>query len=245
MKIRNQKLSIISSLHYLKLFYRSFLFIWAMIVYIVNTMRDSSEVVSGFEKEYWLLGIIWISYMVEMICRLFPSRFESMGCQKQFRRNYRPIGKEEPKLQSWKGTFFVAVAWILLNALIGVLYYTNSIDEGVLTLISLAYGICDMICILFFCPFQTWFMKNRCCTVCRIYNWDFAMMFTPFLFIPTTYTWSLLGVSLLILLRWEFTLHFHPERFSKRTNDCLSCKNCEEKLCHHKKQLKGFWKKIN
>ena len=245
MKIRNQKLSIISSLHYLKLFYRSFLFIWAMIVYIVNTMRDSSEVVSGFEKEYWLLGIIWISYMVEMICRLFPSRFESMGCQKQFRRNYRPTGEEEPKLQSWKGTFFVAVAWVLLNGLIGVLYYRNSIDEGILTLISLAYGICDMICILFFCPFQTWFMKNRCCTVCRIYNWDFAMMFTPFLFIPTTYTWSLLGVSLLILLRWELTLHFYPERFSERTNECLSCKNCEEKLCHHKKQLKGFWKKIN
>ena len=245
MKIRNQKLSIISSLHYLKLFYRSFLFIWAMIVYIVNTMSNSSKVVSGFEKEYWLLGIIWISYMVEMICRLFPSRFESMGCQKQFRRNYKPTSKKEPKLQSWKGTFFVAVAWVLLNGLIGVLYYRNSIDEGILTLISLAYGICDMICILFFCPFQTWFMKNRCCTVCRIYNWDFAMMFTPFLFIPTTYTWSLLGVSLLILLRWELTLYFHPERFSERTNDCLSCRNCEEKLCHHKKQLKGFWKKIN
>ncbi|MBQ9750293.1 MAG: hypothetical protein IJV87_06925, partial [Clostridia bacterium] len=106
-----------------------------------------------------------------------------------------------------------------------------------------AYGVCDMICILFFCPFQTWFMKNRCCTTCRIYNWDFAMMFTPFIFIPNVYTWSLLGFALALLARWEITVHKHPERFSEKTNACLSCKNCEEKLCHHKQELRGFWEK--
>ena len=101
-----------------------------------------------------------------------------------------------------------------------------------------------MICILFFCPFQTWFMKNRCCAVCRIYNWDFAMMFTPYLFIPNGYTWSLLGMSLLLLIRWEITVHRHPERFAENTNAALSCKNCEEKLCHHKKQLQHLWRDI-
>ena len=50
----------------------------------------------------------------------------------------------------------------------------------------------------------------------------------------------LLGISLLLLLRWEITLHRFPERFSPKTNACLSCANCEEKLCHHKKQLKSF-----
>ena len=83
-------------------------------------------------------------------------------------------------------------------------------------------------------------MKNRCCTVCRIYNWDFAMMFTPLVFIPNVYTWSLLGMSLLLLLRWEITLRRHPERFSDRTNACLSCQNCTEKLCHHNKPLQVF-----
>ena len=112
-----------------------------------------------------------------------------------------------------------------------------------LELISLAYGVCDMICILFFCPFQTWILKNRCCGVCRIYNWDYAMMFTPFVFIPNAYTWSLLIMSLVLLARWEITLHMHPEWFSDRTNANAQCRNCKEKLCQHKKQLKSFWEK--
>ena len=61
------------------------------------------------------------------------------------------------------------------------------IDKYFLFMVGLAYGVCDIICILFFCPFQTWFMKNRCCTTCRIYNWDFAMLCTPFLLIPGFY----------------------------------------------------------
>ena len=79
--------------------------------------------------------------------------------------------------------------------------------------------------------------------MCRIYNWDFAMMFTPFVFVLHWYTWSLLAMSLMLLVRWEVTLSEHPERFSDVTNACLSCANCEEHLCHHKKQLKSFWQK--
>jgi len=194
-------------------------------------------------RRYWMLGLIWLVYVVEMALRFFPSKLESMGCQKQFERNYKPTGEDKPDVQSWKRTFAVVLAWIALNGIIGALYYTNLFDEGILILISLTYGVCDMICILFFCPFQTWFMKNRCCTVCRIYNWDFAMMFTPLLFIPNGYTWSLLGISLLLLLRWEIAYRLHPERFSDRTNACLSCTECKEKLCHHKTQLRSFWKK--
>ena len=179
-----------------------------------------------------------------MLLRFFPSKLESPGCQKQFAKNYKPIKDNQPVLQSWKRTLLVIVSWLSLNAIIGLLYYVDIIDKGILILISLAYGVCDMICILFFCPFQTWIMRNRCCTTCRIYNWDFAMMFTPLIFIPELYTWSLLGLSLLLLLRWEITLKFHPERFSDKTNQYIQCKNCTEKLCYHKKQLQGFLKKI-
>lgn len=241
--LAKHKISLISALHYFKLFYRSVLFILALVMYVVSRIQNSGELFQGYEREYWLLGIIWLVYAFEMVSRFFPARLESMGSEKQFRRNFRPTGKTEPMFQSWKQTFAIAAAWLILNSFIGILYYTGVIDEGILVLISLAYGVCDMICILFFCPFQTWFMKNRCCTVCRIYNWDFAMMFTPFIFIPNGYTWSLLAMSLLLLARWEITVHRYPERFSDRTNANLTCANCKEKLCHHKKQLQGFWKK--
>ena len=50
-------------------------------------------------------------------------------------------------------------------------------------------------------------------------------------------------MSLVLLARWEITLHMHPEWFSDRTNANVQCRNCKEKLCHHKKQLKSFWEK--
>jgi len=49
-------------------------------------------------------------------------------------------------------------------------------------------------------------------------------------------------LSVLLLIRWELTVWLRPERFSEAVNDSLSCANCSEKLCHHKKQLRHFWK---
>ena len=88
-------------------------------------------------------------------------------------------------------------------------------------------------------------MKNRCCTTCRIYNWDYAMMFTPLLFIPNIYTWTLLGTALGLLLQWEIKRRRFPERFSPCSNEFLSCANCTEKLCRHKRQLRSFIRKHN
>lgn len=241
--MKKKKLSLISSIHFVKLFYRSILFILALILYIYCRINDKSDIFHNFGYSFILLGIIWLVYVCEMIMRFFPSKFESMGCQKQFKKNYIPIENGETRLQSENRTLLVVLFWILLNLIIGLLYWFNLIDASILILISLAYGICDMICILFFCPFQTWIMKNRCCTVCRIYNWDFIMMFTPCLFIPHLYTWSLFILSLILLLRWEFTYLKHPERFSDATNAYVTCSNCTEKLCHHKKQLQSFIKK--
>ena len=239
-----RRVTLVCGFHYVKLVYRSLLFIAAILLYIVTRVGGTTLPAYFPTLLQWGLILIWLVYAAEMICRFFPSRLESPGCQKQFKRNYRPTGETQPILPSRKGTVTVALVWLALNAVIGVLYFTHIIDVGILLLISLFYGVCDMICILFFCPFQMWFMKNRCCTVCRIYNWDFAMMFTPLLFIPHAYTWSLLAMSLTILLRWELTLWLRPERFSEATNACLSCKNCDEKLCLHKRHILRLAKQI-
>ena len=233
----SKKTSKISILHLIKLILRSLLFVTVLVFDIL----DRTEVLT---QNAILPIIVWIFFFVEMLLRFFPSKLESMGSQKQFARNYEPKGENiKPTNQSWKVTALVAVIWLALNAVIGTLYYCGIIDRAILILIAIFYSVCDIICILFFCPFQTWFMKNRCCATCRIYNWDFAMMFTPLVFIPSWYTYSLLGCALLLLFRWELTYRLHPERFSTATNACLDCSRCEEKLCSHKTQLRGFIKK--
>ena len=239
MKLR---LSRISALHYFKLVYRSLLLLSALVLYLIALLGGEEFSRNVLHTFRWVFGLIWLVYAVEMVLRLFPSSYESMGCQKQFQRNYKPTGKALDK-PSEKPIWAIFFAWIALNGAIGALYFTHIIDKWVLLLVALAYGVGDMICILFFCPFQTWFMKNKCCGSCRIYNWDYAMMFTPLLFIPSLYTWSLLGLALVLLVIWEGIYHRHPERFYEQSNESLKCVNCPEKLCHHKKQLRSFLKK--
>ena len=237
MKKPRKHISRISILHYVKLVLRSALFVLVLVYYIF----ERTDKLTSFAP---LPICVWIFFVAEMVLRFFPSRLESMGCQKQFKHNYEPISKTAvPVNQSWKRTALVAVLWLTLNAVIGALYFAGIFDRGILILIAIGFSVCDIVCILFFCPFQTWFMKNRCCTTCRIYNWDFAMMFTPLVFIPSLYTYSLLGCAIALLLRWEIAYRLHPERFSTATNKCLDCSRCEEKLCSHKKQLQFFLKK--
>ncbi len=235
------KLSKISAIHYFKLVFRSLLLLAAIAAYVASRIKGEEPL---WERTSVTVNIIWWVFVVEMILRCFPSKYESMGCQKQFVRNYRPQPNANgiPDRQPWQRTFVVFLSWILLNGVIAALYYIGWIDRGILILVSLAYSVCDMICILFFCPFQTWMMKNKCCTSCRIYNWDYAMMFTPFFFIRGWFSWTLLGLSLILLLRWEVSYRLHPEHFYVSTNACLSCENCKEKLCTHKAQLRTFWK---
>lgn len=240
---RKQKISRISLLHFFKLISRSATFLIALVMYIVSRARGSRFFLTDVKEHAVILAIIALVFLGEMILRFFPSRFESMGCQKQFARNYIPRTPEAEPKSTALSTLSVALVWLALNGAIGAIYYLGWIDEGILILISLFYSVCDMICILYFCPFQTWMMKNKCCGSCRIYNWDYAMMFTPLVFIPHFYTRGLLGIALLLLLVWEIAAHVHPERFRTETNECLSCTHCKEKLCHHKKQLRHFLRK--
>ena len=239
-----RKLSTVSMLHYVRLLYRSVLFVFLLISYIRFRVRGGDGLLPGLEKRPLIITVIWAVFVVEMILRFFPSRYESPGCQKQFAKNYIKSGSTEIDIPDNNGTILVALVWIVFNGIFGALHMTGVFDDGIMILLCCCYSVCDMICILFFCPFQSWFLKNKCCSACRIYNWDYAMMFTPLFFVRGEYSWSLLALSIALMLRWEITFYLHPERFSEKTNEYLHCKNCTEKLCVHKKQLQTLWQHI-
>lgn len=239
-----RKISIVSTLHYIRLVYRFALFVLLLISYIRYRMFSADPILESAEKIPAIIYVTWAVFAVEMVMRFFPSKYESPGCQKQFARNYIKSGSTEISIPDNNAALLIALIWIIFNGIFGALYLTGILDDGIMILLCSAYSVCDIICILFFCPFQTWFMKNKCCSTCRMYNWDYAMMFTPLFFIRKPYSWSLLALSVALLIRWEITFYLHPERFSEKTNDYLQCKNCTEKLCAHKKQLHSLWKQI-
>lgn len=242
--MKKKRISKISGLHLFKLVFRSLLLIWAALTYFFTEPYHHMTFLEMAPEFRMLLVVIWLVFAVEMALRFFPSKLESMGCQKQFECNYIPkaSGVKLSPGDISHGLPLVLLSWIMLNGAFAVLYFTHILTDGWLMLISLFYSVSDMICILFFCPFQTLMMHNRCCASCRIYNWDYLMMFTPLLIVRSLYTWSLVGMALLLFIRWEITAHRRPERFSVACNGALDCANCEERLCHHKKQLHSFWK---
>ena len=239
-----KNISIVSTMHYIRLVYRSALFVMLLITYIRFRLFSGVTIIERVENLPAIIYITWAVFVVEMIMRFFPSKYESPGCQKQFTHNYIKSGCTDISIPDNNATVLVALIWIVFNGIFGAFYMAGIFDDGIMILLCSAYSICDIICILFFCPFQTWFMKNKCCSTCRIYNWDYAMMFTPLFFVSKSYTWSLLALSVALLIRWEITFYLHPERFSEKTNDYLQCSNCSEKLCAHKKQLTSLWKQI-
>ena len=241
---RTRKITSVSLLHYIRLVYRSVLFVLLVIGYIRSCLGRGDGLTAELEKYSAILIVTWAVFVFEMILRFFPSKYESPGCQKQFARNYIKSGRTDIVVPENHATFLVALIWIIFNGIFGALHMTGIFDDEIMILLCSAYSVCDIICILFFCPFQSWFLKNKCCSSCRIYNWDYAMMFTPLFFVRRNYTWSLLALSIALMLRWEITFYRHPERFSENTNDYLRCENCTEQLCTHKKQLWRLWKQI-
>ena len=239
-----KKISVVSTLHYIRLVYRTALFLMLLVSYIRYRISSADPILDRVERIPAIIYVTWAVFALEMIFRFFPSKYESPGCQKQFARNYIKSGSTEITIPDNHAAVLVALIWIVFNGIFGALHMAGVLDDGIMILLCSAYSVCDIICILFFCPFQTWFMKNKCCSACRIYNWDYAMMFTPLFFVRRSYSWSLLALSVALLIRWEITFYLHPERFSEKTNDYLQCRNCTEKLCVHKKQLTSLWKQI-
>ena len=77
------------------------------------------------------------------------------------------------------------------------------------------------------------------------------MMCTPLIFVPNYGNMKLFDyivlalfiISVVILAKWEITYAAKKERFVEATNETLKCKNCKEKLCMHKPQLRRFLKR--
>ena len=242
-KIFGKKLSAVMIAHYFSFTWRSALCIVLLILWIGDLINGGSTIVYRFGEHPILMLVLWLLFTSEMVARFFPSGVRSPGSQKQFASNFRKTGNTEIVIPDNHATVLVVLAWILFNGIFGALHIVGILNDDFMLLLCSLFSVSDMICILFFCPFQVFFFKNRCCVTCRIYNWDFAMMFTPLFFVPGLYTWSLLGIAVVLLAFWEIIFFLHPERFSENTNAYLSCAGCTEQLCRHKKQLTSLWKR--
>lgn len=227
-----------------KLYHGRFIFrcgvlILSILLYIFCPSQFDIMYGWNFFRRFSVFHIFWLLWMVDMILQMCPCRkLWPLGSQKFLKACFDPILQEISReglirfvKKSRRDTLLIGLTWAGIIAAVGVLYFTGVIDRAMLLVISVVFYVCDIICVLFWCPFRVWFMKNRCCTTCRIFNWDHMMMFAPLLFVPGFFTWSLCLAALIVLLMWEITFAMHPERFWDGSNRALRCSSCTDQLC--------------
>lgn len=228
-----------------RLAFRLVIFFGILIFYLTNKQKLWLIVTDPIYLGISPLRFVWLIFMLIMISHLFPTEMRSMalrkGEQKYFHKKEKYSELDLMKfvqiqnIRAWK----VMLVWLGFNAIFGILYLAHIIDEADLFMLTTFFFLCDYICILFFCPFQTYIMKNKCCVNCRIYDWGHFMMFTPMLFIRNFFSWSLFFTSVVVLIHWEIKYAKYPERFWFGSNKTLQCHNCQDKTCQIKRKLAG------
>jgi len=194
--------------------------------------------------------VFWAYLVNDILKVIIPSKSKNTYNGKLFLKHYKKrdnYNKDKVIFETFeknKRAFNIALAWIGLNSILFYIYFRLHLDKSWIIMLFLFYFWSDMVCVNVWCPFQKLFMKNKCCNTCRIYNWDHIMYVTPFILIPNFWTYSLIALSVISLIQWEYLLKKHPERFSSISNLNLNCYNCQNECRFNKKKIKQTSKNI-
>ena len=189
--------------------------------------------------------LFWLIVVLILIKRFIPRLNPRVSLGKIYKRNYLEAGEDSAtkreRLKNYirkmnTGAIWTAIYWIVLVAIIGVLYNLKHLSRLELFIVVIFFIFMDQFCISIWCPFK-WLIKNKCCNSCRINNWGYLMAFSPLVFIPSFWTYSVLSLSIVAIAQWEYLFYKYPERFYELYNANLMCKNCKvkcKKLLSHK-----------
>jgi len=190
---------------------------------------------------HYLIVIIFFVFLVDELLILYPKFNTNRITNKTYKINYIPKDYDNKELATIVSrnnnraliTFILYFGSLLV---LGYFYLKHpEIDSRFILIIFALINLGDYTSILIWCPFKEIFLKNSCCTNCRISNWDRIMKFYILIYIPSFYTLTLFLLGLILFIYWEITHFLHPERFYSISNSFLSCKRC---ITHNCKQTK-------
>lgn len=195
----------------------------------------------AIELEPLFLAVFFGYFIIDTFTVIHPYFSDSVFSGKQFKKHFKARNQYKKdqlhQLISRNNTWAFIIFLLYFGGLsmIGLLYYYLPFFTTYhLYILFFIINTADYFCILFWCPFRSFFLKNKCCTTCRISNWDRFMKFYILIFVGNSYTTILFFMGLFVFLLWE-TLHFrHPERFYSISNQSLSCNVCTDNLCKNK-----------
>ena len=201
---------------------------------------EQFEILDGmnFFQKFSPFHLLWIVWILGMFQQIVPIKNKlPLGSMKLFANRFRPIrdrvnyqALREYIINITKAAYKIFLIWVVGILCVGLLYWNGLVDKGLLLVLSVVFYVCDLICVLIWCPFRL-MMRTRCCTTCRIFNWDHLMMFSHLMLIGGFYAVSLVSMAFLAWLVWEICIMLYPERFWDKSNLALKCSECTDKLC--------------
>jgi len=233
--------------------FRVMLLAVALLFYFVN--RELLDFTNTFGLEGPETGIVfqvlvWIVLVFGMLFRIIPNKKITLGARKHYSQSF--IAKPDiaqsnarsgctsdgtstaPDAEAnlHRGAAMSALSWLIVSAAVLFSFHQLGIlSPATVLLWTLLLSVVDLIFVIFLCPFQVLFMRNRCCEDCRIYNWDYFMMCAPLILFPSIFSVSLVLLSVVVLIRWEVAVKKHPHYFMKDKNAALGCEACEGAQC--------------
>ena len=106
----------------LRLVGRIFVFVGCIALYFIHP--ESFHVLEGsnFFKEFSILHVLWLIWILDMICQLIPLKDKMpLGSQKLFREHFRPIREKinyealrEYVITTTKSAYKIFLLWVLL-----------------------------------------------------------------------------------------------------------------------------------
>ena len=191
--------------------------------------------------EDYLYPLFFVYFILDSFSVIVPMFNDAIYSSKIQKKQYIEVPNyNQAKLdalvkQNNKMAVIIFILYSALIAGIGLLYiYVPWIDRKFIYLAFFGLNFADYFCIMIWCPFRSWFLKNSCCNTCRISNWDRIMKFSILIFIPNIYTITIFVIGVLIFLYWEYHHFVHPERFYRVSNQTLWCVNCDKITCGKK-----------
>jgi len=239
--------------HVFKLVFRVLLLAAALFLYFSNSglLNFTNMFDRGISAVF--LWIVWVVFTLEMLYRIIPNKRITVGSRKHYACSFRPVpsdmisgkqcgeiaeGGELEKASLHRGIALSAAFWFVITAaVILALRLIGILSPSSVLLWVLLLAVADLVFVLFLCPFRVLFLRNNCCVDCRIFNWDYFMMFAPLIIFPSFFSVSLVLLSVAVVVRWEIAVLRHPQYFLKETNANLSCEFCEDKLCRFSKRI--------
>ncbi|MCX8021653.1 MAG: hypothetical protein N2745_02650 [Syntrophorhabdaceae bacterium] len=188
--------------------------------------------------------LLWFITVLILLKRFIPKFNKKINLGKIYGRNFVMAGEDNPSKKRRlidyvkkvnAGAIRTAVYWIALLLTIGFWKLAGLLDTMWLLIIVFFFIFMDQFCITVWCPFQA-IIGNKCCNTCRINNWGYLMAFSPMVYIPSFWTYSILALSVLAIIQWEYIFYRHPERFYELYNANLMCRNCSKRCKRREKK---------